>query len=137
MRRLALVLAVVVATHAVAEPPRRSAASGIGVALVGLGVGAAAFGVGQLIAAEDVRRTLAAYAPPNDGPSASEAPGVALLLAQSDRARLQGAIGLAAGAAVLIGGLVALLLDRPAPAAVTLLVAPTPGGGALGLSARF
>lgn len=131
MRRLSFVLTVLLATHAVAEPSTsRSWLSGLGVGLVGLGAGLATFGLGQQLIASQTRALVNVYGVP----TAAEAPAVAIL---DNRARSASGLalgGFIGGAALLAGGLVALILDTPEPAvSVTLL----PGGGAVVATVHF
>ncbi|MCU0694944.1 MAG: hypothetical protein MUC96_00290 [Myxococcaceae bacterium] len=134
MRRLALVLALVTSTQALASPSQRSFISGVGVGLIGLGVGALGLGAGQLIASNDTRLTVMAYS--QQAPTEAEAPGFRLILDGSQRAFTIGLVSGITGLVLVAGGVVALLLDRPEPA-VSFFVSPTGAGGVLGLSGRF
>ncbi|MDX2015645.1 MAG: hypothetical protein SFW67_35960 [Myxococcaceae bacterium] len=135
MRRLALVLALVTSTQALASPSQRSLVSGVGVGLIGLGVGALGFSVGQFITWGEGQVTVAAF---NQRPleSADEAVSYRYFLDARQRVFTVGLVAGIAGAVLVAGGVVALVLDRPQPA-VSLFAAPTGDGGVLGLSGRF
>lgn len=131
MRRLCVVLSVLLATQAVAAPATsRSWLSGLGVGLVGAGLGLATFGLGQQFIASDARGLVKAY----DVPTAAEAASVGLLDTRAKNASSLALLGFVGGAVLLAGGIVALILDTPAPA---VAIVPLPGGAALSASLRF
>lgn len=131
MRRLSVVLAVLLATQAVAAPPTsRSWLSGLGVGLIGAGLGLATFGLGQQFIAGDARVLVKAY----DVPTPQEAASVALLDTRAKNASNLALMGFIGGAVLLVGGIVALILDTPAPA---VAIVPLPGGAAISASLRF
>jgi hypothetical protein len=134
MRRLAFVVALTTSLQAAAAPTQRSLVSGVGVGLIGLGVAALGVGAGQFLSWNEVEPTVAAYArsPPDD----PEKFATRDTLAWSQRAMMSGLVAGIAGLALVAGGVVALVLDRPQEA-VSFFVTPTTTGGALGLSGRF
>jgi hypothetical protein len=134
MRRLALVVALTTSMQAVAAPPQRSLLSGVGVGLIGLGVGALGLGVGQFLSWSDAQPTVRAYA--QSTPSADEVFAAKAADDWSRRTFLIGLVSGITGALLVAGGVVALMLDRPADA-VSFFVTPTSTGGALGLTGRF
>ncbi len=131
MRRLSVVLAVLFATQAVAAPPTsRSWLSGLGVGLIGAGLGLATFGLGQQFIAGDARVLVKAY----DVPTPQEAASVALLDTRAKNASNLALMGFIGGAVLLVGGIVSLILDTPAPA---VAIVPLPGGAAISASLHF
>lgn len=135
MRRLSVVLSLLLATQAVAAPtaPQRSWLSGVGVGLVGLGLGLAGFGVSQQLIATDARAIVTAYGIP----SVSEAPAVALMEKRASTASNFALGGFIGGGVLLAGGIVLLLLDKPAASPVTAWVVPLTNGAAAGLTATW
>lgn len=134
MRRLALVLALVFSTQAVAAPTQRSLVSGVGVGLLGLGVGALGFSVGQLLVWLDTDRSAQAYA--TMPPSSLEGPAVTILRARGGAASTGAIVSALVGVGLITGGIIALVLDRPRED-VSLFLLPTPSGGAVGLTGSF
>ncbi|MBL8923124.1 MAG: hypothetical protein JNJ54_30015 [Myxococcaceae bacterium] len=132
MRRLSLLLTVLIAVNAFAEPPQRTFLSAVGVGVAGLGLGLAGFGLGQQLIASDARAVMKAYGIP----TAAEAPAVSILQKRADSAGTLALVGFLGGAALLAGGIVLVLLDSPA-APVTAFVTPLPGGAAAGVTATF
>jgi len=131
MRRLSVVLSVLLATQAFAAPTSsRTWLSGLGVGLIGAGLGLATFGLGQQLIAADARALVRAYAVP----SMAEAPALSLLDTRAKNASSAAQLGFIGGAVLFAGGIVALLLDTPAPAVV---IVPLPGGAAVSASLRF
>lgn len=131
MRRLTFVLSVLLATQALAAPPTsRSWLSGLGVGLVGAGIGVAVFGLGQQFIATDARTLVKAY----DVPTSAEAASVVLLDTRAKNASNLALAGFIGGAVLLAGGIVALILDAPAP---VVAIVPLPGGAAISASLRF
>lgn len=134
MRRFTFVLSLLLATQAVAAPtaPQRSWLSGVGVGLVGVGLGLAGFGLSQQLIASDARAIVTAYGIP----SASEAPAVSLMEKRASAASSLALVGFISGGVLLAGGIVALLLDKPA-SQVSAWVLPLANGAAAGLSATW
>lgn len=129
MRR-AFVLVCLVATSSIAAPAERGLLSGVGVGLMGLGLGLAGFGLSQQLIASNARLALGAYSVP----TAPEAPAVATLLQRSQSGTAFALVGLIGGGLAIAGGIVCLVLDRPAP---PVTVVPLPGGGLVGLTLGF
>lgn len=134
MRRFSLVLSLLLATQAVAAPtvPQRSWLSGVGVGLLGVGLGLAGFGISQQLIASDARAIVTAYGIP----SAGEAPAVSLMEKRASTANSLALGGFISGAILLAGGIVLLVLDKPA-SPVTAWVLPLANGAAAGLSATW
>ncbi len=131
MRRLSFVLSVLLSTQALAAPSTsRSWLSGLGVGLIGAGIGLATFGLGQQLIASDARTLANAYGVP----AAAEAASLALLDNRVKTASNLSLVGFIGGAVLLAGGVVALILDTPAPA---VAIVPLPGGAAISASLRF
>lgn len=130
MRHLALLISLLIASHAGAAPTSRSWLSGLGVGLVGAGLGFATFGLGQQFIASDARTLVKAYGVP----APVEAASVALLDSRAKNASNLSLVGFIGGAVLLVGGVVALILDTPAPA---VAIVPLPGGAAISASLRF
>jgi hypothetical protein len=139
--RLAAIVVILLAMAARADPPpSRSWLSGLGVAVAGLGVGAVVFGVSQQLVAADSRARVLAYYPTVDGkeqkPTQAEAGAVRILQDRLQSAGTFAVVGFIAGGALIAGGILALVLDRPAP--VQAWFAPSAsGGGVVGLVGDF
>jgi hypothetical protein len=139
--RLAAAVVVLLSVTARADtPPSRSWLSGLGVAVAGLGVGAVVFGVSQQLVAADSRARVLAYYPTVDGkeqkPTQSEAGAVRILQDRLQSAGTFAVVGFIAGGVLIAGGILALVLDRPAP--VQAWFAPSgSGGGVIGLVGDF
>lgn len=134
MRRLSLALSLLLATQALAEPPaaQRTWLSAAGLGALGVGLGLAGFGLAQQLIATDSRTLITAYGIP----STLEAPAVSILQKRGERAGGLALVGFIGGAALVAGGVVLLILDKPV-APVSAFVAPLPGGAAAGLTATF
>lgn len=134
MRRLSLLLSLLLATQAAAEPvaPQRSWLSAVGIGLMGAGLGLAGFGLSQQLIAADSRALVTAYGIPTQ----SEAPAVAILARRAESSGTLALVGFIGGAALLAGGIVLLVLDKPT-APVRAFLLPLPSGAAAGVTATF
>lgn len=135
MRRLAQVVALVVAV-AVARPAHaadRGALSGVGLGFVVLSLMSFGLGVGGLAASSDAAQTLGTFTIP---PTQSEVGAYSTTNARLTGGTALGIVGMALGALSLGAGIVCLVLDGPS-AKATVTFAPTAGGGTFVLSAQF
>lgn len=135
MRRLAKVVAVVVALG-LAQPAHageRGAVSGVGLGFFALSLASFGLGAGGLAASSDAARTLAMFDVPLP---ASEAAAYTLTQGRLEGGTALGIVGFVLGALSLGAGIVCLIIDTPA-ASATVSFTPLPQGGAFSFSARF
>lgn len=133
MRVVAALLCVLLSLPAEADEVRassRGALSVVGVTLSGLGVGLLTFGLVNAIIAGDASALVASYGLPEPTESAS----VAILNRRVASSSTFALVGLIGGGVLVAGGIVALVLDRPAP---PVAVVPLRDGAAVMLSGEF
>lgn len=119
------------AAHLGAPVASRSAATGLGLVLTALGLGGIGLGVGGLLVLGSLDTTTAPYLPVDRDDSAT----VRILIDRHDRFTTLTVASFATGGALLVGGIIALLLDTPR--APQLALVPTREGALVSLGLRW
>jgi hypothetical protein len=102
-----------------------------GLSLLALGVGGAGLGVAGLVSLGDTQRLLSLYTAAG-APTSNDAATSQKLEERGTGATVAAAIGWSVAGAGLVGGIILLLVDAPAP--VSLALTPVPGGGLISYS---